>query len=244
MSAQDDKPAVLVTGGSRGIGSAICRHLLDSGYRCISFARGEHEISDPDLVPVKADLGDLEALRAAAAPHANQPIYGLVHNAGLIRPALLEEATTADLEHLTRVHLGAALVLAQIALPRMRERGIGRIVLIGSRGALGLQTRTNYAATKAGMQGQARTWALELGPSGITANVIAPGPIVTDMFHEIVPEGDPRIDSMAAGLPVGRLGTPEDVANAVDFLMKPESGFITGQTLYVCGGASVGSLQL
>ena len=127
----------------------------------------------------------------------------------------------------------------------MRAENYGRIVLISSRAALGLATRTAYSATKAGLIGMARTWALELAPDGITVNAIAPGPIAgTAMFHDVLPDGDPRIDALARSIPVRRLGQPEDVARAVLFLADRNSGFITGQTLFVCGGTSVGSLAL
>ncbi|HSU05934.1 MAG TPA: SDR family oxidoreductase [Acetobacteraceae bacterium] len=126
----------------------------------------------------------------------------------------------------------------------MQTRHFGRIVLIASRAALGLSTRTAYSATKAGMIGMMRTWALELGQFGITVNAVAPGPIETDMFHRILPIGDPRIDTLASSIPVRRIGQPDDVARAVMFLADPANGFITGQTLFVCGGSSVGSLAL
>ena len=110
---------------------------------------------------------------------------------------------------------------------------------------MGLATRTAYSATKAGLIGMTRTWALELGPDGITVNAVAPGPIAgTAMFHDVLPPGDPRIDALAQSIPVRRLGQPEDVARVVMFLADPASGFITGQTLFVCGGTSVGSLAL
>jgi NAD(P)-dependent dehydrogenase (short-subunit alcohol dehydrogenase family) len=115
-------------------------------------------------------------------------------------------------------------------------------VLVSSRAALGLPTRTAYSATKAGMSGMARTWALELGPVGITVNVVAPGPVVTDMFHEVIPRERAALDATAAKIPVRRIGTPEDVARAVAFFASPDAGFVTGQTLYVCGGTSVGSI--
>jgi NAD(P)-dependent dehydrogenase (short-subunit alcohol dehydrogenase family) len=126
----------------------------------------------------------------------------------------------------------------------MRERHFGRVVLLSSRAALGLQTRTSYSATKAGMLGMARTWALELGPDGITVNVVAPGPIRTDMFYDVIEKGSDREQQLAASIPVRRLGVAEDVARAVWFFADPENSFVTGQVLYVCGGASVGSLSL
>jgi len=143
------------------------------------------------------------------------------------------------------VSSNAALVLVQAALPAMRAARFGRIVLISSRAVLGLATRTAYSATKAGLIGLARTWAQELGPDGITVNAVAPGPIAgTAMFHDVLPPGDPRIAALAQSIPVRRLGQPEDVARMVLFLADPASGFITGQTMFVCGGTSVGSLGL
>src|SRR3546814_18298264 len=100
--------------------------------------------------------------------------------------------TRDDLRGLTQSHLGRSITRVQAALPAMRQAGFGRIVLMSSRGALGLQTRTAYSATKAGMVGMARTWALELAPQGITVNVVAPGPIQTDMFYDVVDAGSER----------------------------------------------------
>jgi NAD(P)-dependent dehydrogenase (short-subunit alcohol dehydrogenase family) len=118
-------------------------------------------------------------------------------------------------------------------------------VLIASRAALGAQGRTAYSATKAGIIGMGRTWALELAPLGITVNMVAPGPIQgTHMFHEIVPAGSEREAALANAIPMKRLGQPEDVANAVLFFAGEEAGFVTGQVLYVCGGASVGTLVI
>ena len=168
-----------------------------------------------------------------------------MHNAGLIRPDLVEDVALADYDYLSQVHIGAAISLTQAVLPQMKSQQFGRIVLITSRAALGLQTRTSYSATKSGMMGMARTWALELGQHGITVNTVAPGPIQdTEMFEAVIPPGSEKISTLAAGIPVKRLGRSEDVAHAVDFLLAEASGFITGQTLMVCGGASLGSLAL
>jgi NAD(P)-dependent dehydrogenase (short-subunit alcohol dehydrogenase family) len=235
----------LVTGGSAGIGLATCRELLAAGYQVVSLDQKPSLMQDPKLHVVIADLTDAQATEAAAARIARDfaPTV-IVHNAGAMRPALLADVTRADLEALASLHLGAAVTLVQAALPAMRAVGFGRVVLISSRAIQGLATRSSYAATKAGMIGLARTWALELGPDGITVNVIAPGPIETDIFHEILPVGDPRIERMAAGIPVRRLGQPKDVSRAILFLVAEDAGFITGQTLFVCGGTSVGSLTI
>ena len=156
----------------------------------------------------------------------------------------IERASVDDLAALGQLHLGAALTLVQAALPGMKQRRFGRIILIASRAALGLATRTAYSATKSGMFGMARTWALETAPHGITVNLVAPGPIETDMFYEIVPQGSPKVEQLARTIPVGRVGRPEDVARAVMFFASRDADFITGQALYVCGGASVGSISL
>jgi NAD(P)-dependent dehydrogenase (short-subunit alcohol dehydrogenase family) len=236
----------LVTGGSSGIGAEICRQMLDEGYEVVSLSLGKPEQKHARLHAVDVDLMDAVATRQAAAEvTARFSFSHFVHNAGAIRPALLSEVKPGDLETLSQLHLGAAITLAQAVLPAMKRKKFGRIVLISSRGSLGLQTRTVYAATKAGMVGMARAWALELAADGITVNVIAPGPIAgTAMFHDVVPKDSEREMALAASIPVRRLGRPEDVGNAVMFFCNHESGFVTGQTLYVCGGASLSSLTI
>jgi 3-oxoacyl-[acyl-carrier protein] reductase len=240
------QPIAVVTGGSTGIGASICTHFLDAGYRVINLARRAAAFEHAALENICVDLADREATReAAAAIAARATVTTLVHNAGVIRPALLEDVDLADLDYLNNIHLAAPITLAQAFLPAMKAARFGRIVLIGSRAALGLQRRTNYSATKCGMTGLARTWALELGQHGITANCVAPGPIAaTEMFHAVVPDGSEKMAQMAAGIPVRRLGAPADVARAVLFMAAPGNGFITGQTLMVCGGASLGALAL
>ena len=235
-----------VTGGSTGIGRAICEDLLAHGYEVVSLARRRCDIDHPRLHSVEVDLMDRQATAQAVTAIAREfEVDTLVHNAGVIRPALLPEVDLSDLDALVNLHLGCAVQLVQGALPGMQARGFGRVVLLSSRAALGLQTRTSYSATKAGMLGMARTWALELAPHGITVNVVAPGPIrATEMFHDVIPAGSDRERGLAAAIPVKRLGEPQDVARAVRFFADAENGFVTGQVLYVCGGASVGSLAI
>jgi NAD(P)-dependent dehydrogenase (short-subunit alcohol dehydrogenase family) len=236
----------LVTGTSTGIGRVLCEHLLARGYHVLALARRAAPLSHPRLEQISVDLADRTATQQVARELAGRhAITTFVHNAGSIRPALLADVSLEDLGALTELHLGSAITLAQAALPAMRAARFGRIVLIGSRGALGLATRSAYAATKAGMVGLARTWALELAADGITVNVVAPGPIRgTEMFHEVVPAESEREKKLAAAVPVQRLGTPEDVARAVGFFVDPAASFVTGQVLYVCGGASVGSITV
>lgn len=241
-----ERPVAIVTGASAGIGAAIARRMIDAGYGVISLALRKPDWSHPALHAVEVDLTDAGATAEAAASVVRQFAVGtVIHNAGLIRPNLLADVSQDDLHDLTQLHLGAAILIVQAALPGMRHRKFGRIVLMSSRAALGLQTRTAYSATKAGMIGMARTWALELAPDGITVNVVAPGPIGdTEMFRQTIPAGDPREAAIAKSIPVGRLGRADDVARAVMFFADPENSFVTGQVLYVCGGASVASITL
>lgn len=234
----------LVTGGSSGIGAAICKSLLEQGYQVVSLSRRASGRPAPGLHEVQVDLADAIATREAAQEVAARfPITTLIHNAGAIREKPLEDVTVEDLQALTNLHLAAALSLMQASLPAMKQRHYGRVVLVSTRAVLGLARRTVYSSTKAGMLGLARTWALELGAHGITVNVVAPGPVeATEMFHEIIPVDSPKLPRIVESIPVKRLGRPEDVARAVLFFVAPEAGFVTGQTLFVCGGTSVGSI--
>ena len=234
----------LVTGGSSGIGADICRSLLAADYRVISLARRPAAQSIPGVHDVQVDLTDAVATREAAFEVARQfPITTVIHNAGAVREKALEDVTPEDLQALTNLHLAASLALVQANLATMKQQRYGRIVLVSTRAVLGLAKRTVYSATKAGMLGLARTWALELGSHGITVNVVAPGPIeATEIFHEIIPKDSPKLPLIIESIPVKRLGRPEDVSRAVMFFVAPEAGFVTGQTLFVCGGTSVGSI--
>ena len=235
----------VVTGGSAGIGRAICETLLAEGRRVVSLDRSPTTFAHARLTSIEVDLGDRAATRRVAAEvAATHAPTTLVHNAGVIRPALLADVKLDDLDALVELHLGAAIQLVQALLPGMRERRSGRIVLISSRAALGAATRTAYSATKAALLGMARTWALELAADGVTVNVVAPGPIRTDMYHAIVPAGSEQDLRLAASIPVGRIGEAGDVARAVAFFAAPDNGFVTGQTLFVCGGSSVASLKV
>jgi NAD(P)-dependent dehydrogenase (short-subunit alcohol dehydrogenase family) len=229
----------LVTGGSAGIGREIVKRLLARGDEVISL---DLQATDLKVNHIQVDLSDLDATRKILGKLKNVTTF--VHNAGTIRPALLPDVKLDDFEALTNLHLAAPVLLMQAILPAMKAANFGRVVLVSSRAVLGLPTRTSYSATKAGMLGMARTWALELAPSGITVNVVAPGPIRTANFHSVVPEGSPQVEKIAQAIPVKRLGEADDVARAVLFFADRDAGFVTGQVLYVCGGTSVGTLTL
>jgi len=240
-----DRNVALVTGGASGIGRAVCASFLDRGYDVVSLDRQRGDLEHARLHRIEVDLIDRQATAAAAQEVAGRfAVNTFVHNAGVIRAALLPDAKLEDLDALVNLHMGSALQLMQAVLPAMRAQRFGRVVLMSSRAAVGLATRTSYSATKAGMMGMARTWALELAADGITVNVIAPGPIATPMFHAVVQPGSEQEAKIAAGIPVKRLGTADDIARTVLFFADPAASFITGQVLYVCGGTSVGSLIL
>ncbi|MEJ8567709.1 SDR family NAD(P)-dependent oxidoreductase [Elongatibacter sediminis] len=240
-----DRKVALVTGGSTGIGLSICRRFLQADYTVLNLSHQSSNLEHDRLIDRPVDLTDTEQTREAVSELAAQhTITTVIHNAGVMRPNLIEDVEISDVDYLHRLHVNAAIILVQGAVPAMKSAGFGRIIIIGSRAMVGLETRTGYSATKAGQLGLVRTWALELGPLGITANLIAPGPIITDMLTEHIPENSEKAQRLAASIPVRRLGRPEDVAAAAHFLASPESSFITGQALFVCGGTSVGSLTL
>jgi len=245
MQATDRLNRVVITGGSSGIGLATAQAFLEDGYEVINISRRDCPLKSPRLTSLTVDLSDADATHEAVmSVAARAPATTIVHCAGAIREKSIEQATIADLNELGSLHLGAALLLLQANLAAMKQAHYGRIVLISSRAALGLAKRTAYAATKAGMLGLARTWALELAAHGITVNVVAPGPIAnTDMFEEILPKASAKMAAAAKQVPVGRFGTPQDVARAVTFFTDPKASFVTGQTLFVCGGTSVGSIH-
>ena len=234
----------IVTGGNTGMGEAIARTLLEANYRVVSLALDLPGFEHQNLIGMQFDLSredDIE--KAAQAITAYEPTV-FIHNAGAIRSAILEEVTFDDLNFLVNLHLGAAIFLTKACLPYMKQEKSGRIVFISSRAAVGLATRTVYTATKAAQIGMVRTWALELGPYGITVNAIAPGPVPTTMFRDVIDEGGEVEKNLIESLPMRRLGKAEDIARAVKYFVEPDNDFVTGQTLFVCGGASVGYLQL
>lgn len=231
----------LITGGNSGIGAAIGDLLRARGEKVVSLGLEKPAAGQENLYGYTVDLTDASATAQVAAEiAADHAIDAVVHNAGAILPALLSDASPNDVLTLAQLHLAAPMALTQAVLPGMTERGFGRILFITSRASMGMPTRSAYAATKAGVHGLMRTWALELAPSGITVNAIAPGPVLTENFWGIVPKDGELQEKIANGVPVRRIGTPEDIANAAGFFLDTNASFVTGQVLYVCGGASLG----
>jgi NAD(P)-dependent dehydrogenase (short-subunit alcohol dehydrogenase family) len=230
----------VVTGASAGIGEAIARRLLDAGRTVVTMQRTAPPIEHPNVRFEAVDLSDMEATRAAAARVAEAyDVRYLVNNAGANCPALLDDATIDELRYVTDITLGAAMLLIQAFVPRMRNAHFGRIVNISSRAAMGKVGRTVYATAKAGLIGMTRTVAIETGAHGITVNAVVPGPVETKHWARGHPPGSEQRKTVVDMILVKRLGTPQDIARAVDFLLADDAGFITGQALFVCGGTSV-----
>ena len=236
----------LITGATKGIGLATAQLLMAGGHTVIGIARNARpEFSGPFFA---ADLADIQMTAAALEEVAGRyDVDGVVNCAGLNIPELLENVDLDHLQQVFDVNLRATVQCTQAMLPGMVTRGYGRIVNLSSRGALGRPKRTSYGAAKAGIIGMTRTWALELADKGITANVVSPGPTETEMFRRnnlSGPEADENRRRFLADVPMGRFGTPDEIAVAIAFFLNRKASFITGQVLQVCGGSSVGPLPL
>ena len=231
----------IVTGGARNIGLGIARRLRCDGWRVHVLDIEAPEDTEIERDARRIDLANADATREAIAGIcADGPVGCLVANVGVVKPAPLHEVDLADFDPLMHLNLRSAIVATQAVLPSMREVGGGRIIMNTSRVTKGKIDRTLYSASKGALQSMARTWALELARDGVTVNCVAPGPIATTAFWENNPRGAPATRRITEAIPVGRMGTPEDVAQAVSFFADDRSGFITGQTVFVCGGTSVG----
>jgi NAD(P)-dependent dehydrogenase (short-subunit alcohol dehydrogenase family) len=216
--------------------------LVADGYDVFNFSRRPPATLLRHETFTSVDLGDPDAARQAVhALCAQRPVTRLINNAGMVEVAPIESIGLESIQRTVALNLSAPIILLQGVLPAMRAAGDGRVVNIGSRAALGKPGRTVYSATKAGLVGMTRTWALELADAGITVNAVAPGPIQTELFDQANPTGPAAMVNVRDHIPMGRLGRPEEVAHAVSMFLDPRAAFITGQVLYVCGGMSIGT---
>lgn len=241
----ESRKRVLVTGASRGIGRAVMRRLASDGYRVTGLARKAPEDLAENEEFFCIDLADLDATRALVTElAAEQPFFGLVNNAAMAPTTSLDDCSIADMTDAAVLSMYAPLVLTQVVVSGMRRMKEGRIVNLSSRAALGKVNRTAYSASKAGIIGMSRTFALELAEHNITVNVIAPGPIATELFRSASPPDHPRTKALMQAVPLQRVGEPEEIAHAVAFLMEKRGGFMTGQTLYIDGGLTISAVHL
>lgn len=230
----------LITGASKGIGRALAERLAAAGHHVVGIARNGDANDFPGKL-VAVDLANRDAAQSAIERLASDHEFdGVVNNVGLVRPQRLGEIDLDALDDVLRVNLHPAVRAAQALLPGMKARGWGRIVNVSSLVVLGATERTAYAAAKAALASFARSWALELAETGITVNAVAPGPTETALFRQNNPPGSAGEARYLSAVPMRRFGHPSEIAAAIAFLLSDDAGFITGQTLFVDGGASVG----
>lgn len=231
----------LVTGGTRGIGEAICVALKNAGYMVVANYGGNDNAARAftdrtGIVAIKFDVSDFDQTNAAIKAIESQygPIDVLINNAGITRDGTMHRMSFEQWDKVIQTNLASCFNTCRAVIEGMRERQFGRIVNIGSvNGQAGQYGQVNYAAAKSGIHGFTKALALEDAGKGITVNAIAPGYIDTDMVRAVPEE---VLKKIVATIPVGRLGKPEDIAAGVLFLVSEDAGFVTGSTLSLNGG--------
>jgi acetoacetyl-CoA reductase len=231
----------LVTGGTRGIGEAICVALKEAGHRvAANYAGNDEKAADftrrTGIPAFKWDVSDYEACRDGVAWITRElgPVDVLVNNAGITRDGTMHRMSFEQWNDVIQTNLASCFNMCRAVIDHMRDRGFGRIVNIGSiNGQMGQYGQVNYAAAKSGIHGFTKALAQEGAARGITVNAIAPGYIDTDMVRQVPPN---VLDKIIARIPVGRLGHADEIARGVVFLAAEDAGFITGSTLSINGG--------
>ncbi len=236
----DSARIALVTGGSRGIGLACAEQLAADGFRVAIGSRSEPTELPASLEWVPLDVTDSDSIDAAFTAIEDRlgPVAVLVANAGITNDKLVLRMSEDDFDVVVNANLSGSFRVAKRAIRPMMKARWGRIILMSSVvGSLGQTGQANYAASKAGLVGLGRSLAREFASRNITVNLVAPGPIETDMLAEL---GDETKEAMVQAVPLGRVGTPADVAAAVSFLASDGASYITGATIPVDGGLGMG----
>ena len=232
----------LITGASRGIGKSVAERLADDGFFVVGTSTTESGVENIDGWLGDRGIGLLMRVEDSALVEASVQrisercgdVSVLINNAGITRDSLLVRTKDEDWSDVIETNLTGTFRLCKSVLRSMIKARWGRIVNLGSVvGRMGNPGQTNYAASKAGIEGLTRALAQEVGSRGITVNCVAPGFIDTDMTAML---GDTQVDNLAATIPLGRIGSPQDVASAVSFLVSEDASYITGETLHVNGG--------
>jgi 3-oxoacyl-[acyl-carrier protein] reductase len=241
----------IVTGAARGIGAAVAQRLAVDGFEvgvldldatACSTTVSSIEDAGGKALALEVDVVVRESVEAAVHQVAEElgPPTVLINNAGITRDNLLFKMTDDEWDSVLAVHLRGHFLMTRATQGYMTQAGWGRIVNLSSTSALGNRGQANYAAAKAGVQGFTKTLALELGKFGITVNAVAPGFIATDMTAAAAERVGMSFEDFQAAavatIPVGRVGVPRDIANAVAFFVSDASSFVSGQVLYIAGG--------
>lgn len=237
----------IITGAGQGIGKAIAHRLAADGYFVVLVdvdkTSGDNavvEIGWEKAAFYRADISDekqvIDLFQSIEKNYGRLDV--LVNNAGIIRDNMIWNMDAADFDQVINVNLKGTWLMCREAARKMKEQNSGRIINISSRAWMGNRGQTNYAASKAGVVGLTRSLALELGKYNVAVNAVAPGLIDTPLTEKIKKEA---LDKLIEAQPTKTMGRPEDVANMVSFLASEKTNFITGQTLYVDGGKSIGA---
>jgi len=233
---------IVVTGASKGIGRAAADALAQDGWNVVGVARAAPNNNFPGLF-IEADLADAFTTQMLAETLAARgDVLGIVNNLGQAKHEMIGAIDLSSFARMMDINVRPALQLTQALIPAMQEARFGRIVNITSLVTRGYAYRASYAAAKSALESLTRSLAIELASARITANAVAPGPTETELFRANNPHGSEGDIRYLAGVPMGRFAQPSEIAAAIAFLASDNAAFITGQTLFVDGGSSLGRL--